>query len=405
MRWTPTLHTVSFGGPGWRLDASAAVAPEAVRDTTRFPHPSDVLVKGSPEHMFDPILAISWFDPIAKAMSYPLEFFYDLSRNYGIAIILLTFLVRLVMFPLTYKQTVSMLSMQQIQPEIKALQAEHAKDRAKLNEEMMKLYKERGVNPAAGCLPIFAQMPFFFGMYSLVSGLSRVEALPGLLVVVPSPKFLHPASALFQDLVNAGGRMQWFGIDLSQSFAQYDGSLVQRLPYLTLVVIQAATGLLLQFRMERSQPAPTGQAAQMRTIMRVMPVMFAVFSINFPAAVVLYWVFGNVWMMGQQEVLTRVRKRHAAKLGLELPPTGRAAVAATSLMTEAGAEAPPSAMRLAKDAPRATSPAKRVPLRQGGNAKATGTAKPTGTVKPVRPPAKGSARPSGSGRSGSKKGR
>ncbi len=370
------------------------------------------LVKERVEHMFGPtLLALGLsdiFNPVAKLMSYPLELFYDITRDYGLTIVLLTCVVRLIMFPLTYKQTTSMLAMQQLQPELQAIKTEHSHDRMKLNEEMQKLYKERGVNPVAGCLPVVVQMPFFFGMFRLISGLSRVQAVQGLLVAVANPKFLSPSSAIYRDLVNAGGAMHWLGIDLSQSFSAYDGDLVKRLPYLTLVILQAVTGLLLQFLMERSQPIPTGQAAQMRTMMRGLPVVFAVFSVGFPAAVVLYWVMGNVWMMGQQEVLTKLRRRHAAKIGLELP-SPRVAVA--SAVVAGSAEK----TSLTKKTRNGLQQDKKSLLGSGkteelvGTAKTAGSKGPSSTVagpKPtVRPPARSAARPSGNRRSGSKKGR
>ena len=88
-----------------------------------------------------------------------LDFFYDIVPSLGIAIILLTIAINLLLFPLTLKQTRSMRSMSEIQPDVKKLQSEHKGDREKLNQELMALYKDRGVNPAAGCLPLLLQMP------------------------------------------------------------------------------------------------------------------------------------------------------------------------------------------------------------------------------------------------------
>ena len=97
-----------------------------------------------------------------------LAFFYDIVPEYGLAIILLTLLVGLVLFPLTYKQTKSMKAMQDIQPEVKKLQKELKGDREELNKQLMALYQERGVNPAAGCLPLLIQMPIWFALYRVL---------------------------------------------------------------------------------------------------------------------------------------------------------------------------------------------------------------------------------------------
>ena len=108
------------------------------------------------------------WDGIKAALGSVLAFFYGLIPDYGIAIILLTVAVSLLLFPLTLKQTRSMRKMQEIQPEIKRLQKEHKGNREELNQELMALYKEKGVNPAAGCLPLLAQMPIWFALFQVL---------------------------------------------------------------------------------------------------------------------------------------------------------------------------------------------------------------------------------------------
>src|ERR687891_2266248 len=107
-------------------------------------------------------------DPLYDAVGYVLAFFYALIPNLGVAIILLTITVMLLLFPLTAKSARSMLAMQRLQPEIKKLQAKHKGDRQKLNEEMMKLYQEHKVNPLGGCLPLLLQMPVFFALFNVL---------------------------------------------------------------------------------------------------------------------------------------------------------------------------------------------------------------------------------------------
>src|SRR5215218_2211424 len=129
------------------------------------------------------------FHFIAGPMASALEFFYNLVPNYGIAIILLTVLVMLLLTPFTVKSTRSMLAMQRLQPELKRLQAQHKNDRQALNEAMMAFYKEHNVNPLSGCLPMLLQMPVFFAMYEAIRGLTSNP-----------PKHLSHTSEMFKSL-------------------------------------------------------------------------------------------------------------------------------------------------------------------------------------------------------------
>src|SRR6202022_1815500 len=119
--------------------------------------------------MHIPILAAgSVFDPLYNALGAVLAFFYSLVPNLGVAIILMTFAVMLLLYPLTAKQAKSMLAMQRVQPEIKKLQAKYKGDRQKLNEEVMKFYQENKINPLAGCLPLVVQLPIFFTLFRVL---------------------------------------------------------------------------------------------------------------------------------------------------------------------------------------------------------------------------------------------
>src|SRR3954462_2248164 len=122
------------------------------------------------------------FDALFKAFADAIAFFYKLIPSYGIAIVLLTIAVRLVLFPLTAKQARSMQKMQQVQPELKRLQAKYKNDRQKLNEEMMKFYKENNINPLAGCLPLLLQLPLFIVLYRVIRGLTNTVIVSALVV-------------------------------------------------------------------------------------------------------------------------------------------------------------------------------------------------------------------------------
>src|SRR5947209_15819960 len=114
----------------------------------------------------------SVLDPLYTALGWVMALLYSVIPSYGISIILLTIAVRLVLYPLTVKQTKSMQAMQRLQPEIKRLQTKYKNDRTKLNEEMMKFYKENKVNPLSGCLPLILQLPLFIVLYRLIHDLT-----------------------------------------------------------------------------------------------------------------------------------------------------------------------------------------------------------------------------------------
>jgi YidC/Oxa1 family membrane protein insertase len=128
------------------------------------------------------VAAGSVLDPLYTGLGWVMAWLYALLPSYGIAIILLTIAVRLVLYPLTVKQTKSMQAMQRLQPEIKRLQTKYKNDRQKLNEEMMKFYKENKVNPLSGCLPLLLQLPLFIVLYRLIHDLTST-IIAGALVV------------------------------------------------------------------------------------------------------------------------------------------------------------------------------------------------------------------------------
>src|SRR2546429_10020254 len=127
-------------------------------------------------------------DPLYNAFGAVLAFFYAIIPNEGVAIILLTITVMLVLFPLTAKSARSMLAMQRLQPEIKKLQAKHKNDRQALNEAMMAFYKEHSVNPLSGCLPQLVQFPVLIVMFRVLRGLTKT----------PHPGYLSAKSAMYK---------------------------------------------------------------------------------------------------------------------------------------------------------------------------------------------------------------
>ncbi|MGI9667273.1 MAG: YidC/Oxa1 family membrane protein insertase [Acidimicrobiia bacterium] len=255
-----------------------------------------------------------------------LAFFYDIIPEYGIAIILLTLLVGLLLFPLTYKQTKSMKAMQDIQPEVKVLQKEYKSDREELNKQLMALYQERGVNPAAGCLPLLVQMPIWFALYRVLwqgSGLPEDSALSEVIDTANAALYVEnpETGELTGDLIE--------GVDIhSEQFAEVTflgmnllvrpsdgvnfGDLLGSLPYVLLIAVIVVAGFYQQVQTTRkkkdddgSGPEPNAQMQTMQKAMRIMPVVFGFISWNFVAGLGLYFATSNIFRVGQQAVILR----------------------------------------------------------------------------------------------------
>ena len=223
-----------------------------------------------------------------------LRFFEGLARplsedaSWGWAIILLTVAVRVVLLPLAIKQTRSQRAMQTLQPEMKKIQATYKADkglmrsdpekykelRAKQQEAMMGLYKEHGVNPASGCLPLLAQMPIFFALFSVLRDTVRIPELKG------AGFYLLPDLA---KTVAEVGASAWF-----------------------LVFLMALTTYFSSRQMMASTAVTTGpQAQQQKIMLYAMPLLLTAFSFNLYIGVLLYWVTTNLWTIGQQYVMFR----------------------------------------------------------------------------------------------------
>jgi YidC/Oxa1 family membrane protein insertase len=308
-------------------------------------------------------------DPLYNAFGAVLAFFYAIVPNLGVAIILLTITVMLVLFPLTAKSARSMLAMQRLQPEMKRLQAKYKGDRQKLNEEMMKLYQEHKVNPLGGCLPLLVQMPVFFALF---------HVLRHTLGTVPE------GSSLYQAILAAEpDGLTFLGMDLSLQPTDNHGDLISALPYYILVGLVFLTGFMQSRQSQRN--APPGQNPQMQMITKVLPIAFGAFSLFFPAGLVLYFLVSNLWRLGQQELIMRkiAPRDHVRKDGVidaKSSPGKRTAV-------EAAPEPPDEPSEPAPPAPRTKPGAGAKPSTPAGRASS-----PLGALRDLfRPPADGSS--------------
>ncbi len=209
-----------------------------------------------------------WFDIIAKPLVVALEWFHQYTNNYGIAIILLTIVIKILFWPLSHKSYKSMEQMKRLQPMMAKLREKHGDDREALNKEMMQLYKTYNVNPAGGCLPMLLQIPVFFGLYKALMGT----------VALRHADFVHFLP--FTDIV-------WLA-DLSAKDPLY----------ITPIVMGAT--MFLQQKMTPSAGDPTQQK-----IMMFLPLVFTFMFLNFPSGLVVYWMVNNVLSIAQQWMMMR----------------------------------------------------------------------------------------------------
>ena len=210
--------------------------------------------------------------PLIDVCQSVLEFWHDLigdfPNSWGWAIILLTFTVRLFILPLTFKGVKSMQRLQQLQPEIKKIQERYKDDRQRMNQEVMAFYQREKVNPLGSCLPLLLQLPFFISLFSLLRSESFKQDIAG------NPGF--------------------FAIDdLAEKVTE---------PVLLGVLIVLYVGTQLAASLVTALSADPTQ----RRIMLALPFVFAVFIVNFPAGLILYWITTNVWTIGQQLLVKKL---------------------------------------------------------------------------------------------------
>ncbi len=227
------------------------------------PKDFDVLQAARPDLQLVRVINFGMFDFLAVPLLRGLVWIHGYVGNYGWSIIILTFLINAVMFPLRHKSMVSMRKMQEIQPQVKAIQDryKHLKatdpERQKMNSEMMSLYKERGVNPASGCIPMLLTLPVLFAFYSLLSAAIEIRGEPFI----------------------------WWIKDLSA----HD-------PYYVTPILMGASQLWQQ------RLTPTGGDPVQQKMMMMMPLVFTFMFLWMPSGLTVYWFFSNLLAIGQQYI-------------------------------------------------------------------------------------------------------
>jgi YidC/Oxa1 family membrane protein insertase len=313
-----------------------------------------------------------------QLMANILAWFYSWTHDYAAAIALLTLTVMVLLLPLTLKATKSMIQMQRLQPEIKRLQQQHKGDRQKLNEELMRFYQENKINPLGGCLPMLLQLPVFFVIYRVIRKLTT-HGPDGKF----KPSYLAKSSLMYKDLTKAS-KMLSVGLDLSQSAVQeLRSSFGKGVPYLALVLVVAGTSYYQQRQiMVRSKSSGQAMNQQQVLLLRIMPAFFALISLTFPSALIVYFLVSNLFRIIQQSYITR-RFYHEGAAGpisttaTEVPPAR-----GSDRIDPAKAPPPPKAASKAAPKPK--------PKPSGGPPPAS-RPRPSGRVTPpknVTPPKK-----------------
>jgi len=201
------------------------------------------------------------FRPLTSVVGSGLEFFHSLGLAWWLSIAALTVVVRLVLFPLTVRQVRSMRKMQELKPDMDRIRAKYRDNREKQQEELMKLYQERSVNPLGGCFPLIIQMPIFITMFYVIRDFGNTH----------------------EDF--ASGGILWF-----QNLTAAD-------PFYILPVLSAVTMLI------GSEITAKNVEPSQRWMLRILPVVFTVFLLNFPAGLFMYWITSNIFTIGQNYVI------------------------------------------------------------------------------------------------------
>ncbi|NJD67546.1 MAG: membrane protein insertase YidC [candidate division NC10 bacterium] len=231
------------------------------------------------------LVDLGWFDALARPALYLLRFLHRVSGNYGVAIILVALIQKIVLHPLTVKSLRSMQAMKDLQPKIAAISERNKNNATKKQQEVMALYRKHGVNPLGGCLPMLLQLPIFVALYNALSSSVEMWRAPFLWI-----NDLSRPDALFT--------VEMWGL--------------KDYPFNLLALLMGAS----MFFQQKMSPPSSSDPQQAKMMLWMMPTLFTFMFWNFPSGLVLYWLVNNVLQMGQQAWLQR-----QGKLALSRPET------------------------------------------------------------------------------------
>ena len=232
-----------------------------------------------------------WYYFLTKPFLYILIFFQNIFGNFGVSIILLTLLIKLVFFPLANKSYIAMQKMKELQPQLMRLKEMHKNDKVKLNQEMMALYKREKVNPAAGCLPILIQIPVFFALYKILFVSLEMRHAPFYLWI-NDLSVADPTSIL-----------NLFGL------LPYDPNFLPKIINIGIWPLLMGGTMWLQ---QKLNPQPTDPIQA--KIFTFLPIFFTFVLAPFPSGLVIYWTANNVLSMGQQILIKKKMEKEKNKI-------------------------------------------------------------------------------------------
>jgi YidC/Oxa1 family membrane protein insertase len=311
--------------------------------------------------------AVSWI--IVQFHSfYGLIFDPNSGAAWGLSIVSLVVLIRICLIPLFVKQIKSTRNMQALQPKMKAIQERYKSDKQRQSEEMMKLYKETGTNPLSSCLPILAQSPFFISLYQVLNHIAQNKVV----------------GVIDQPLLESAQKAHIFGAPLAAKFMDSAEKIESlgasvtdvRVVTVIMIVLMSASQFFTQRQLMTKNvdlTVKTPFMQQQKMLMYVFPIMFAVFGINFPVGVLVYWLTTNVWTMGQQMFVIRRNPTPGSKAFEERQARLRAAGKLVEAPAEIAAKKAAEEARQNRQQPKRQTKAKR----QTGGAPAAGGAQRT----------------------------
>jgi YidC/Oxa1 family membrane protein insertase len=268
-------HRVAVRQSGPALVSTISGPPSPTADIhayTVFFGPKELETLKAVGRGLDRSIDFGYFGFISVPFLYALHFFHRFTGSYGMDIILLTVVIKLLMAPLTHKSFVSMKQMQKLQPQMERLKDKYKNDKEKLNKEIMELYRRNGVNPLGGCLPMVLQFPVFIGLYNALSTPIELRHAPFLWI---------------KDL----SRPDW------ESLPFTIGGWHLGIPVLT--ILMGASMFIQQWM------TPTAGDPNQRKLMLMMPLMFTFMFVSFPAGLTVYWLVNNILTIAQQYWINR----------------------------------------------------------------------------------------------------
>lgn len=278
---------------------------------------------------------------IKTPLGYILGFIYSFVDNYGWALVIFTILVKIILLPLTLKQQKATIKMQQVQPKLKELQEKYSSDadKQKLSEETMKLYKEYGVSPMSGCLPLLIQLPILFGLYGVIYQpitymLHLGDKIPELLAKFPEIDAASRQMEIYLAKSDNLIKFDFLGIDLSATPSIKDPSILWLIPIIAAITtyLTSKVSTSMSSTKEKTQEevkpkrvlspeqktANTNTAASMtKSMSLMMPLMTLWITFTLPATIGVYWVISNIAAIVQTVVLNGYYKKKLTKEVME----------------------------------------------------------------------------------------